>query len=209
MPARRRAHSRTARCSCRSPTSGCRSRSPTSSSGSRSTTASAITETFHPVTFTSKLRQGVYTTLDFAAADVLREFFDRMQGRRGEFYMPTFRADLPLASAAASGTSTLTVTGTEVNAFYDGSTVYDAVATYVDGAWRTNRVVGIAESGGNSVLTMSHVWGLDIPVDATVSWMPVWRFATDTFEVEWIMNRLATVQMTFRMLENETAEVVA
>jgi hypothetical protein len=168
-----------------------------------------VAETFHPVAFTPRIRQGVYSTLDGEAAEELRAFFTRMKGRRNEFRMPTFEADLPLVEAAGSATQTLRVEGTDVATIYDGSSLYDAVAAFVDGVWRFRRVTGIAEDAGASVVTVSTVWGIDIPVTATVSWMPVWRLATDVFEAEWVMLRHATVQLTFQMLKASDAEVLA
>lgn len=167
---------------------------------------------FHPVTFTAQVRQGSYYALGLVAADALQAFFDRVKGQRGEFYMPTFDDDLPLAATAGSGTTSLTVTGLDVAEGYAGSTVYKAVAVFLTGGTVLfNLVTNIVESGGNSVLTVATAWGQEItPAGVTrISWMPVWRLASDIMEIEWDFDRLARTSLAMRMLEDLAPEVDA
>lgn len=168
--------------------------------------------TFHPVTFTAQVRQGAYYALGLEAADALQAFFDRMKGQRGEFYMPSFEDDLPLAAIAGSGTTSLTVTGTDVAEIFAGSTVYEAIAVFLtDGTVLYNRVTDIEESAGNSLLTVATAWGQDIaPAGVTrISWMPVWRLASDIMEIEWDFDTLARTSLAMRMLEDLAPEVDA
>jgi len=55
-----------------------------------------------------------------------REFFDRMKGRRGAFYLPTWEQDFVLADTPGSGSTTFLADGPELaNDF--ASTDYSAV----------------------------------------------------------------------------------
>lgn len=162
---------------------------------------------FFPGDFIARLWQAQYTTLDSDAAEEVRAFFTRQLGQCGEFFMPTFDNDLPPLSQAGSGTSTLTTAGIDVFTFFDEHPAYVCIcAKLPDGSYRLNRVTNITTSGGNSILALANPWAVDIPTSAVVSWMPLWRFATDALEVEWVMDRSARTQLSLRMLHFDTAE---
>lgn len=161
----------------------------------------------YPITYNNLVQESRYTMPLTADSDALLGLFRRARGRRGEFYMPSFDDDLPLASGSGSGTSVLTVEGAEVASIYSGNVVYKAVAVYLpDGTWQLNNVVSIAPSGGNSVITVGTPWPVTIPADSEVSWMPLRRFASDTLEVEWLAGRVATAVFNTRALEDLPAE---
>ncbi|MGO8242004.1 hypothetical protein ACC806_38455, partial [Rhizobium ruizarguesonis] len=78
--------------------------------------------------------------------------------------------------------TTLTVEGALSS--FSGDTVFPAIALRKksDGSWLLRTVHSIAPSGGsNSVLTVNAAWGETLALAGTdlVSWLPVWRFATD------------------------------
>lgn len=162
---------------------------------------------FFPGDFVARLWQARYTTLDYAAAEVVRAFFTRMLGQCGEFFMPSFDNDLPPFVQANSGTSSLTTSGLEVFTFYNGHPAYRCIcAELPNGAFQFNRVSSIGQSGGNSVLTLANAWAVNIPTTAQVHWMPLWRFATDVLEVDWVMDRSARTQLALRMLHDNPVE---
>lgn len=162
---------------------------------------------FFPGDFTARLWQATYTRLDSDAADEVRALFTRQVGQCGEFFMPTFDNDLPPLAQADTGTAVLTVAGTDVATYYNGHKAYACIcAELPDGTFQFNRVSSITTGGSNSTLALANDWAVDIPTDAVVSWMPLWRFAIDTLEVEWLVDRLAKAQLSLRMLHDNQAE---
>jgi len=164
---------------------------------------------YHPEAFAARLWRGAYPTRDSVRPNEIRSLFDRMQGQAGEFYMPTFERDLVPSVQAGSGTNVLRVAGTAVWQRFAGSTTYRAVAVYLAGGTVLfNRVTDIDEDYGDSVLTFAENWTQDVPIDARISWMPVWRFATDILEIAFMFNLdkppklWSSAMLTFRMLED-------
>jgi hypothetical protein len=160
---------------------------------------------FFPIGFSTRIWEANYTACDFEHADLIRAFFDRMLGRQHEFYMPTWQADMiPVGGIAGT---TLTVEGTETDSVYSGSTVWKAVAIRkTDGTWLTSLVTDIAPSGGNSVLTLGS--SLTVAADDIdqVSWLPLWRFSSDTMTQSWPMEDVAEIKLSMQMLENLAVE---
>lgn len=165
---------------------------------------------FFPIEFSTQVWEGSYTGCDFEHADEFRAFFDRMKGRRGEFYMPTFRADLiPTAGITAAGT-TITVEGGALEDFFDDSTVYKALALKKsDGTWITRIVTNVADTSSTvTTITVSAAWGSTVALAdiAMVSWMPVWRFASDILTQTWFRDTVAETRMSFQMIETLAVE---
>jgi hypothetical protein len=159
--------------------------------------------------FATQMWEGTYTACSTAKVTALRQFFDRMEGQRGEFYMPTHEPDLVLASGVTSAGTGMTVTGTDA-ATFNGSTTHKAVAIRkTDGSFVINTVTSIGTSGGNSVFVMGSGWSETVALAdvAMVSWMPTWRFAKD--EQTFRYGQRATVadcRMAFEMLETLAVE---
>jgi len=165
---------------------------------------------FFPVTFSTRIWTGQYIACDFSHYDTVRALFDRMKGRRGEFFMPTWQNDLPPVSGIISGQTTLTVTGTGVAANYSGSTIYAAVAVILnDGTNLFNLVSGsITSSGGNSIINLSTAWSqsaTNAEIEM-VCWLPLWRFASDTLRADFPRVDLAQMKLPLQMLEYKAAE---
>lgn len=161
--------------------------------------------------YTRRVMQVTYTMREDDAATI-RAMFDRMRGQQGEFYMPTFEPDLTPKTQANSGTNTLTIAGPEVYNVYNGSPVYKCVAVFMDDArhptCQYNKISSIALTGGNdSRLTFVNNWTSNVTTDLKVSWMPVWRFATDIYEEQWVRdvdsdNPVINTKLALRMLED-------
>jgi hypothetical protein len=66
-----------------------------------------------------------------ASATALEQFFDRMKGRRGAFYLPTGEADFDLASSAGSGATSFTASGSALATDFGGPTIRPSTK-----AWR-------------------------------------------------------------------------
>lgn len=162
-----------------------------------------------PVDFPSRLRRASFVAANVTEARAIDDLFDRMKGQRGEFYLPTGENDLPPAAALTSGTATLRVAGTGTADYYAGSTVFKAICvTLVDGTRLFRTVTSIATDAGDSVITCGSNWSSTIAADAVrlISWMPVWRFASDSLTTEWTTDSVAQADLTLRMLEDLTAE---
>jgi hypothetical protein len=164
---------------------------------------------FFPVAFSTRMWEAQYTACDFDHADRLRQFFDRMMGRQHEFYMPTWQKDLvPVSGITAAGT-TIVVQGTATDATFDPSTVYKAVAVRkTDRTWITRAVTSIGSSGGNSVITVGAAWGQDVALPAIerVSWLPLWRMASDIMTCSWPREDVARIKLSMQMIETLAVE---
>lgn len=159
---------------------------------------------FFPFDFATRMWEADYTGCDFQRSDAIRQFFDRMKGRRGEFYMPTWQPDfVPVSGISAAG-STLIVAGA-LSTFINDP-VYSAIALRkADGGWLLRRVTDIVPSGGaNSEITVNAAWGETVALAdiALVSWLPVWRFASDILTMSWPREDVAEMRLSLQMLEN-------
>lgn len=164
---------------------------------------------YFPVEFSTIIWEAQYTGCDYDRCDELRQFFDRMDGRRGEFYMPTFLPDLvPTSGITAAGT-TVSVSGLGLEDKFDGSTVFGALALKtVDGTWITRTVSSVADVGLGATITVGAAWGQTVTQAniAMISWMPVWRFASDILTMSWRRETVANVKMSFQMIEKLAVE---
>ncbi len=160
---------------------------------------------FFPVPFTSRLWQATYSGCDYATSDAFRQFFDRLKGRLGEFFMPTFNADLVPTVALTTAGTTMVVDGSNIATVYDGSVVFTALAVRLKtGTWLARKIDSIvAGSGDVSTITLASTWGQEIALADIdkVCWLPMWRFATDILTTVWRRDNLATVSMSLQMIE--------
>jgi hypothetical protein len=168
---------------------------------------------FHPVAFAQRVWQAQYTACSAAKAETLRAFTARMKGQRGEFFMPTFLADLVVTAPANAGTSTLRVADAGVARDYGDDPVHQAIAVLMaDGSWQFRKVASMAVSGDETVLTLSAAWSTTVPISAQVSWLPLRRLASDIVEEQWPgatggnSGRGARFALPIMTLEYEAAE---
>jgi hypothetical protein len=161
---------------------------------------------FFPVAFSSRMWTATYAGCDFATSDALRQFFDRMKGRAHEFYMPTFQPDLVPLSALTTAGTTISVSGDSVATDYAGSTVFTAISVRLaDGSWIHRKIDSLAAASGDiTVITVTAAWGQNVALAdiKLVSWLPVWRFASDIQTTTWQRPDQAEVQMAFQMIED-------
>ena len=156
------------------------------------------------VDHTYTLQMG-FTRITASAAEDLIATFLRMKGRRGSFWMPTWQQDIePRVTAAAASTS-LEVEGSEFHAAYGASQVYNVLAVFwPDGSHQINRIASIdLDVSLNTILTMTDPWAFDVGEGAQVMWCPLWRFASDVLEVEWITTRVAEMTLAMQTLSDE------
>ena len=128
----------------------------------------------------------------------IEAFFSRMKGRRGEFYMPTGTDDIGLLATTAAGSRVLTTTATARD--------QGAIAIKMsDGRLLFRTVVSVTSSG---VMTVVAPFLSDLrPADVDyVSWMPIFRFASDDVTFEWQTASVAQVQLSMRSLPEAPPE---
>lgn len=164
---------------------------------------------FTPVAFVSQIRKMTYSSRDYAGMKELTDLFHRAKGQRGEFYMPTWEADIQVGKSSPVASRTIRINGTDFAKNYPADTVHKAVAVYFnDGSVIYQTVESIYEvndaDGNDSVIQVGADWTRIVsPATVkTISWLLVWRFATDTLTVEWLTNTVARCDMTFRSLED-------
>lgn len=166
---------------------------------------------FKHVLFDSQVFQAGFVQRSAAEVKAIRQFFCRVQGQRGEFYVPTWKNDVEPLYPLYAGDDTLTVEGTALAEIYNGDPVHAALAIrYGDGRVLLRHVTSITENTGNSVFSLHLPWGFDLPLAdiVSVSWALVCRFASDELLVEWITDEVAQTQLNLRTLEALEGEEV-
>ncbi len=162
------------------------------------------TEYFRPEAFETNIYSLTFVGCNAAKVQSILDVFYRARGGRGEFWMPTWEADLVVNTTASSGTFTLDVVGEDVNDAYAGSTVHRAIAVqFTDNTMEFNSVYDMSAAAGVTTLQLVNAWSQDInPATVRrVSWMPLCRFP-DQMVVSWFLReRSAEVAVSIETLE--------
>lgn len=164
---------------------------------------------YSPFAFGTEVRRALYLNKTTAEATDLLNFFSRMRGRQGEFYMPTWEYDFAPKVPAEADASSLKVAGPDFAEAYGDSTVHKAVfVMLLDGTLLLRKVVSIepvvADEITDSLITVDSNWGVSFSQDSIVmcGWLPVWRLASDDLVMEWVTTTVAQVQMTMQTVED-------
>ena len=164
---------------------------------------------FFPVTFGWMLRTHTFLGKTPEDAEKLIDFFRRRFGQQGEFYAPTWDADIMPKKLAPAGTSNLRIAGRNFFEVYGSSTVHKAVAVkLLDDTWayrKVSSVIGVTDTeGSDSVITIEGTWPFAVGPETIsfISWMPVWRFASDVLSIENLTDRVAQFKIALRTLED-------
>ena len=160
---------------------------------------------FLPATFPTTMRKAAFLNRTALEAEALRQFFLRMKGQQGEFYMPSGTQDIVPSAQLTSGQATMTIAGTAFAEAYEDDTVHRAVAVVLTNGTTLYRVVDtIAVVSGNSRITFTANWPSTIPVASIVmvSWMPAWRLSSDLLTFEWLTDAVAQVAITMQTVED-------
>lgn len=190
-----------------------------------------VVRAFLPVEFYTRITQFNYTGRSREDAGELLKMFVDMRGRQGEFYCPSWVDDMRAVGGIASGSSVLTVQGTEIAASFATSTVNKAIAILLhDGRWIFRKITSIAtttEAGPGafsgaysedfdtegvgglfSRLTFSAPIGEDIYQRdiGMICWFNVCRFASDTLSIGWLTDDMAQIVAQIMTLESLSAE---
>jgi hypothetical protein len=162
------------------------------------------TAQFRPVTSPSSAREADFQLLDVTAATELEQFFDRMKGRRGAFWLSTGEHDASFVSAAAMGGTTLTVDGLDIaNEF--GAVNFAQVRLglsicLADGTDIYRRISDIAPSGSDTLITISGTWPATMNSGnvSRISWLQLARMGSDTMTMAWKTPLQAGTRLSFQ-----------
>lgn len=164
------------------------------------------TAQFRPVTAGARTLEAEFNGLAVAAATQLEQFFDRMKGRRGAFYVPTWEQDCVLAASALSGSSAFVASGSTLASDFgaiDYAAVNEGLAVCLTNGTRLyRRITDIAASSGNSLVTVDSAWGVALSTAnvARISRMPLSRFASDEMVMSWRTPLTAASRLSFQQV---------
>lgn len=157
-----------------------------------------------PRGFSVSVMKMQYTETTATKAEALLAFFLKMKGKRTSFFMPTWQTDMRSKALAAVATTAMTVDGTEFFDAFDGSQIFNVVyVRYDDGSYQINRIASMVISGTDTVLTMVDAWDSDVPAGKSLSWCPVWRFASDNLKLDWPTSAVAQASVSVQSLISE------
>ena len=163
-----------------------------------------VWEQYAPVTFQTRRLQMSYLGRR-AKAEAFLEFFRRMKGQRGEFYMPTWEPDIDVSIGALSGATSLVVPGSAFREAYAGSTVYKALIVFFrDGTHEAKVISSVVAASANSQINVPSGWTRDINEGSVrlACLLPVWRFGVDNIAVTWETDDAAQWRATVQTLED-------
>lgn len=151
------------------------------------------------VSETVQLRATHTATTPKKAKDLI-DFFLRHKGRRDSFWMPTWSNDVvPMKNLLLAPTE-MVVQGSEFRETFTGSKTHqNMIVFWQDGTVQCNRIESI---GGvsDTLLTFEKSWAYPIEQAARVMWLLLWRFDSDTLQVEWLTDQKAEMQMPMRTI---------
>jgi hypothetical protein len=135
-----------------------------------------------------------------SSAEELRQFFFRRKGQQRDFRYSTFANDLPILSSPNA--TTIVVKDSIFGQTMSDLVVYNAIEiAAADGSVFRSKIITVTHAGLNSTLTLADPINVSL-VGATVSWMPVVRFASDTAIFDWKTDQVCEVQMAFRTIDD-------
>lgn len=164
-----------------------------------------VLDHFEPVNFSSRTMQFTYLQRTSADAESMLQFFMRMRGRQGEFYMPSWEPEIDVSGGSLGPTDTLTIPGTDFYELYSGSNFHTAVIILMkDGTYVAKSITSITTDGTDSILAVNGYWGKVINPQTVrlACFLHVWRLATDTLSVGWVTRSVAQTKLSMKMLED-------
>lgn len=162
-----------------------------------------------PIPFSAQLRQMTFIGRNAIETLSIEQFFDRMKGQRGEFYMPTWDNDIKPKVTALVGENAIRVRGRSVFETFQADTVYRAIAVlYRDGTYQFRKVAAIEtvtdDGGQDSSIRCTEAFTRAIdPADIImICWMPVWRFATDSLTTERLTSEVGRFKISVTTIQD-------
>jgi hypothetical protein len=161
-----------------------------------------VSETLHPVDFAAR-RHKVDLLLQGAQILRLEQFFARMRGRAGEFYVTSGLEDIVLTEGQEVAASrTIRVTGTELYDRLASDTVHLAIEAKTPAGVERFQVAGLSKSGGNTLILLGADWTANPSTWLKISWLFAARFAGDDLLLDFQTASVATTSLTIQALED-------
>ncbi|MGM0913765.1 MAG: hypothetical protein ACQEXC_00425 [Pseudomonadota bacterium] len=164
------------------------------------------------IPFGHETRSAVYLSATREAVGELRDFFWRMRGQQGEFWMPTWEPDMVMVADTPAGGDTIEVAGVDIARWFGGSATHRVIFIKTTGGDLLIRgVTGLIETGeGTTQVTLDAALpdGLAPEGVVMIGWLLLHRLASDSLVIEWLTDRVANVQLNMRTLEALLEEVL-
>lgn len=137
---------------------------------------------------------------DREKADKLRAFFARREGRRFPVWMPSGTEDFVLTARSELGETALRVQKSSYGVLIKNHPAKrDLVLIMRNGDRLARRILDVEDDGAGSVITLNA--GLPYPIDPQsvkrISFLGLYRMATDAVSFTWRTDRVAQVQSEF------------
>lgn len=158
------------------------------------------------ILFPSRLTPWGFTCKGLAAANDMRNFFDRQYGMRGEFYAPSWKRDFEVVGNLVGGSALFTADGDEVAPLLTGSTVFKRLIVLLnDGTHLIRTVTSMVANGlGGTTVSLDANWPSTITPEQIrmVCWLNRCRLSSDILTLTWLTDSVCTTSLPFLTLED-------
>lgn len=165
---------------------------------------------YRPIDYVTDIYQSEHMIRTPDQLDQVLGLFMRSQGRRGEFFAPTWLGDIEISATTASGSTLFTVDGHEFYDAYNQDPVYRNFCVRLkDNSLRFFRILTmIKSSSGNRRTFITTTAAADTTIAPSgvkaISWMPVCRFSSDDLVVNWTSDALSEIMLNLTTLKDYT-----
>lgn len=168
-----------------------------------------VTRRYVPTPRQVRALRATYWKRGTASTFALIDFFTRMRGMRGEFLMPTWERDVFPGYDIAAGQTYIREVGTFLNDAWVRGWPYAVIMIALKNGTRNFRRVTEVHAvtdgdGTDSIATLDVALDDAITLDQIdrVSWVPTWRFSTDTLTVDWRTDEVGITALSMQTLES-------
>lgn len=163
---------------------------------------------FNPVQFNGRTFKFAYVGRNIEQVDQMLAFFERMKGRQGVFWSPTWQADMVLDPRTVPG-KIIYVKGTEIADYMAQDSVHRhiSVQSRADRSISFHHIEGIARADDHTtgiVLTeaVDQTW---INNAGQISWLLLCRLVTDVLTTSYLTDTVAQFELTVMSLQAQDA----
>lgn len=166
------------------------------------------TRTVYPIPFSTNVRQFTYLSRNPAAIRDLIGLFNRMYGRQGEFYTPSWESDFEVRQGVSASTTQLRVVSDRLSRYYFGSTVnVHAYLLMSNGELILFQIESMTEVfdslGRDTILYPAAPFANPVSPLNVVSagWLYRCRFANDALTIQYLTSEVANTVVNVHTLE--------
>ena len=189
-----------------------------------------VTKTFKPVNFNSRRLQFSYLGIDREQVESMRDFFFRQNGRRGEFWCPSFIDDMLVTVGVNAGHTGFRVLGSNIASDFNDNVHQAVCVNFTDGTSHYAEVTGMVSENTQIGPTVTGDFNADYNEDfipgvgllgkqtyiqiqqpfpaskrkseiSSVSWLFVSRFGSDDLTIEWVTSKVGRTLVNLTTLE--------